>query len=250
MSAVEHRTSPSRTTLRYVALAGFAAVLIGATLIARGPDDTQIPPLETATVTFSDGHSAHVQMREVTVAQWQDCYRAKGCALNLSGNVRDTDYPATGLSYPDAAQYIDWLNTQSGLHWRLPTAAEWQELAIEVMPEKPDPIFTDPALTWASTYLTEANRTSRALRPSGAFSATSAGIEDLDGNVWEWTQDCYAGASGQGESIDPARCPAFIMGGEHEAVMSYLIRDPARGGCAVGTPPAHLGMRLVADQSE
>ena len=129
----------------------------------------------------------------------------------------------------------------------LPKAIEWQDLAAEVMPETPDPIFTDPSLTWASAYLTTANQTSRALRPSGAFNVTSAGIEDLDGNVWEWTQDCYAGASAQGKSIAPDRCPAFIIGGEHEAVMSYLVRDPARGGCAVGAPPAHLGMRLVSD---
>jgi hypothetical protein len=47
--------------------------------------------------------------------------------------------------------------------------------------------------------------------------------------------------------MDPSRCPAFFVGGEHVAAMSYLERDPARGGCAVGTPPAHLGMRLVAD---
>ena len=249
MTAVKHRPSTSRTSLRYAALAGFAAALIGAALFLRGPDVTQTPPLETATVTFSDGHTARVQLREVTVAQWQDCHRAKGCALDLSVNIKDTDYPATGLSYPDTIQYISWLNAQSDIQWRLPTAAEWQELAHEVMPEKPDPIFTDPSLTWASTYLTETNQTSRKLRPSGAFSATAAGIEDLDGNVWEWTQDCYAGASGQGESIEPTRCPAFIMGGEHEAVMAYLVRDPARGGCAVGSPPAHLGVRLIADQA-
>lgn len=40
---------------------------------------------------------------------------------------------------------------------------------------------------------------------------------------------------------------AFFVAGEHIAVIPYLVRDPARGGCAVGTPPAHLGMRLVSD---
>jgi hypothetical protein len=49
--------------------------------------------------------------------------------------------------------------------------------------------------------------------------------------------------------MSPDRCPAFYVGGEHIAVMSYLVRDPARGGCAVGTPPAHLGMRLVSDHA-
>jgi hypothetical protein len=32
------------------------------------------------------------------------------------------------------------------------------------------------------------------------------------------------------------------------AVIPFLVRDPARGGCAVGAPPAHLGFRLVTDK--
>ena len=51
----------------------------------------------------------------------------------------------------------------------------------------------------------------------------------------------------QPKSVPAAYCAAYWAGGEHLSAMSYLIRDPARGGCAVGTPPAHLGMRLVTD---
>ncbi|MEC8042421.1 MAG: formylglycine-generating enzyme family protein, partial [Pseudomonadota bacterium] len=35
----------------------------------------------------------------------------------------------------------------------------------------------------------------------------------------------------------------------HVAAIPYLVRDPARGGCAVGSPPAHLGMRLISDEA-
>ncbi|MEO0864526.1 MAG: SUMF1/EgtB/PvdO family nonheme iron enzyme [Pseudomonadota bacterium] len=117
-------------------------------------------------------------------------------------------------------------------------------MAEPVLPDEPDPIFTDPSLTWASAYLIEGNAP-RALKPQGSFSTSPQGVADLDGSVWEWTQDCYAGSAG---TADPTRCPAFFVGGEHIAAMSYLVRDPARGGCAVGTPPAHLGMRLVSDE--
>ena len=48
-----------------------------------------------------------------------------------------------------------------------------------------------------------------------------------------------------GVSIALAYCPAYFVGGEHIAAVPYLVRNPARGGCAVGVPPAHLGMRLV-----
>ena len=118
-------------------------------------------------------------------------------------------------------------------------------MAEAVLPEAPDPLFTDPSLTWASSYLIE-GRTTRALKPQGSFSTSPEGVFDLDGSVWEWTMDCYYGVANK---ADPNRCPAFFVGGEHIAAMSYLVRDPARGGCAVGTPPAHLGVRLVSDEA-
>lgn len=244
------RTVPiSKKTVSSVSfVTALVLALIGAAHYMRGPDFTSSTnDSQIASFQLTDGRILNVQTREVTVAQWQVCHRAGHCTLELSSGDQTTDYPATGLSFPDAMEYVSWLNSKNRGTWRLPTSAEWYELAAEVLPEKPEPIFTDPSLTWASTYLTNEDRVGRALRPSGAFSQTSAGIEDLNGNVWEWTQDCYAGASSQGQAMSIDRCPAFIMGGEHEAVMSYLIRDPARGGCAVGAPPAHLGVRLVSD---
>jgi formylglycine-generating enzyme required for sulfatase activity len=108
-------------------------------------------------------------------------------------------------------------------------------MAAEVLPHTPDPIFTDPDLRWAFAYLTSP-QTKRTLRPIGSFETTSQGIVDLNGSVWEWTQDCYRGeADGQVLS-------------DHYPAMSFLVRDPARGGCAVRSPPAHLGMRLVSDR--
>ena len=230
---------------------GLALILstIGAVQYLHGPDLVAGPASRVVFVTLNDGRKLHVQTREVTVAQWQACHDAGQCSLDLSGAVKSVDYPATGLSFVDAMEYQRWLNASQTGQWRLPTSAEWHELAAEVLPEKPDPMFTDPSLTWPSTYLTDAKRTGRSLQPSGAFTLTSQGIEDLNGNVWEWTKDCYAGASGQGETTAIDKCPAYVMGGEHEAVMSYLVRDPARGGCAVGAPPAHLGIRFVSDAS-
>jgi hypothetical protein len=33
------------------------------------------------------------------------------------------------------------------------------------------------------------------------------------------------------------------------SVISLFSRDPAQGGCAVGAPTAHLGLRLVTDRA-
>jgi formylglycine-generating enzyme required for sulfatase activity len=199
-------------------------------------------------VILPDGTAFYVQKYEVTVSEWNACHAAGGCAsaLKMSQNQRDIEMPATGLSYADVNEYLVWINTESGLDFRLPTVHEWEHMAAEVMPRTPDPIFTDAELTWASAYLMEP-QTQRTLRPQGSFGTTSHGIVDLNGSVWEWTQDCYAGVAG--DPVSTESCPAYFVGGEHIAAMSFLIRDPARGGCAVGSPPAHLGMRLVSDNA-
>lgn len=233
---------------------GVAGVAVGVTisgaalLMARGPDLHVLPDMVAVPSTTQPVSVLYVQTHEVTVAEWNRCHEEGACALLLHVPAASGDetyqFPATGLNWVDANQYLTWINRKTGHSFRLPTYAEWFALAVTVLPETPDPIFTSPDLTWASAYLLEEDR-SRRLMPSGSFDTTATGIADLDGNVWEWTQDCYAGTSG---ATDQANCPAFIAAGEHEAIIPFLVRDPARGGCAVGAPPAHLGMRLVSDK--
>lgn len=249
MTAAETSKPDWKVSLLLVVLLIAAVVMLGAALIQRGAgyDPALLPEMATTPVTLSTGAKLYVQKYEVSVAEWNTCHDKGACTLRL--RVRpDQDArltPATGLSYVDVGEFLDWINAATGMTFRLPTVAEWTEMAASVLPEEADPIFTDPSLTWASTYLTE-GLTPRALKPQGSFSTSPEGVADLDGSVWEWTQECFSGASGES---DPARCPAFYVGGEHVAAMSYLIRDPARGGCAVGSPPAHLGMRLVTEKA-
>jgi formylglycine-generating enzyme required for sulfatase activity len=222
------------------------AFVIGALLQSLGPDHFDTTQMAERPVIMPDGTPLFVQKYEVSIAEWNACHDAGFCTLLLRapGNHTEEEMPATGLSYIDVTEYLSWINDISRDTFRLPTLSEWEYLAAEVLPETPDPIFTDPELTWASAYLLEP-QTKRTLRPRGSFDTTSQGIVDLNGSVWEWTMDCYAGTAGG--HITPDRCPAFFVGGEHVAAISFLVRDPARGGCAVGTPPAHLGMRLVID---
>ncbi|UYV36502.1 formylglycine-generating enzyme family protein [Rhodobacteraceae bacterium D3-12] len=248
MTTTETHMPIAKLSLRLVALTVSVVALVGAALYWRGtePDLSLLPQMAERPVTLPSGAQLHVQKYEVTIAQWNICHDQGACMLELRARP-DQDAsvtPATGLSYVDVSEYLHWINAQTGKNFRLPTAVEWGEFAKPVLPEHADPIFTDPSMTWASAYLTEGNAP-RALKPQGSFSVSPEGIADLDGSVWEWTQECYAGAA---SGIDPDRCPAYFVGGEHVAAMSFLIRDPARGGCAVGTPPAHLGMRLVSDE--
>lgn len=245
---VAHSPSPrSRMSLHFVPLGLLAAVAVWGVLDRHAPEPAIRPVMADQPIVLPDGASLYVQRHEVTVAEWNTCHAQGACTVDVRARP-DQDpaiTPATGVSYVDVQEYLRWINSETDHDFRLPTAKEWALMAAAVLPDDPDPLFSDPSLTWASSYLTE-GLAPRALKPQGSFSTSPEGIADLDGSVWEWTQDCYAGVA---DGIDPARCPAFFVGGEHVAAMSFLVRDPARGGCAVGTPPAHLGLRLVTDDA-
>ncbi|SFI52385.1 formylglycine-generating enzyme family protein [Jannaschia pohangensis] len=229
---------PTRTILG--AILGLAAALgIGVALTWRGPD--RLPRPDMVAVSFTG--PLWVQRHEVTVADWNRCAKAGACdrALNAPRGMDAVSTPATGVNHPEAMQYVEWISARTHHPYLLPDMAEWSAMARDVVRFGADPIFDQPELDWASAYLLDA-RKSRALMPSGAFSVSPEGVADLDGSVWEWTRDCHAGTAGPA-SLD--RCSAYVVGGAHFAVMAWLERDPARGGCAVGTPPAHLGLRLV-----
>lgn len=195
---------------------------------------------QMAPVTLADGTVLHVSRHEVTVASWRQCFAEGGCSHMPVGDKTDGQLPVTGVNWFDVNEYLNWANGRVGDGLRLPTVAEWRFAARSFAREKPAPLFTDPRLAWAAAYGQEASQ-SGPPKVVGSFTTTSEGISDLDGNVWEWTANCAK------PGFDGGQCPAYVTAGEHEAIVSIFVRNPAAGGCATGTPPAHLGFRLVAD---
>ena len=194
-------------------------------------------------VKMADGHRLHVSQNEVTAAHWARCVKEKGCANSPKTLVVTAPQPVTGVNWFDVNGYLHWANAKSGGGLRLPTKDEWRWLNRSLVKPKPPPLFTDPRLAWAAEYGQEKSPDGP-VRRSGAFTTTPDGISDLDGNVWEWTMSCAApGFEGKQASY----CPAYVVEGEHEALIPVFERNPAAGGCATGTPPTYLGFRLVAD---
>jgi formylglycine-generating enzyme required for sulfatase activity len=196
-------------------------------------------------LTESDGRVLLVSRYEVTVASWRQCYQKGGCRHMPESPAGSDDVPITGVNYIDVGEYLEWANAGSNHVLRLPTIAEWRVINPTPVNKKRPPRFTDPRLAWAANYGQEKSP-SGPPRPIGSYSTTPSGIADLDGNVWEWTASCFRSGF---ESATENRCPAFVAAGEHEAVVSLFVRDPASGGCSLGTPPTHLGFRLVSDRS-
>ena len=230
-------------------LRGAVAILIGAAVLSWSglPRDSSIrEQMLPVHMGNTEGRVLFVSRFEVTAESWAQCFRDKVCSHMPSTASRNAakPMPVTGVNWFDVNEYLIWVNKRSGGGLRLPTLDEWREINHSAMKPKPVPLFTDPRLAWAASYGQEESP-GGPVRPVGSFSKTPEGISDLDGNVWEWTATCYKTGFG-GKDVD--MCPAFFVMGAHEAVISVFERNPAAGGCATGTPPTYLGLRLVADR--
>lgn len=218
-----------------------AAVGAAAAALSHNIQPALPPPFEMVSLVMSNGRQLDAGRDEITWALWKQCHDTGACENLPPAPPNDgRNYPATRINGQDVEQFLSWINAKTGDEWRLPTLTEWREMSQTLPKPESKKRFTDPRLSWAADYGTVKPQP-RKLQPSGSFGALANGLRDVGGNVWEWTASCV--------NPDPGAymCPAYFVGGEHEAEIPIFLRDPITGGCATGSPPANLGFRLVRD---
>jgi formylglycine-generating enzyme required for sulfatase activity len=194
---------------------------------------------------------------QVTEQQYGQCVADHACEqlehpIDPRGNR-----PVTGVSFLDAGRYSAWLSQKTGYVWRLPADREWAALAGSKYVDDGigrNQSAAGPAQRWLNQYEAEsagAGVPDPMIHVSGFFGSNEYGLADLSGNVWEWTSTCYTRStlSESGSVISAIdNCGVRVAEGGHRAYMTAFIRDAKSGGCSVGAPPDHLGMRLVREE--
>lgn len=110
--------------------------------------------------------------------------------------------PVVQISWEDAAAYAQWLATQTGAAYRLPSEAEWEYAARA---------GTGTIYSWGDEVGDQLANCSGCgspwdganPAPVGSFNANPWGLHDMHGNLWEWVQDCQSD-SYQGAPKDAA----------------------------------------------
>lgn len=198
-----------------------------------------------------------IMNRQVTAGEYARCADDGRCPRIPYASAM-ADRPMVGVSWRDATAYAEWMTNKTGVLHRLPTDEEWVFAAGEKASDEALPLIdpADPAQAWIARYETEANRARPGAldpQPVGTFGRNANGLDDIGGNVWEWTNTCFlrmtlelAGVA----QVTNTNCGVRVVQGAHRTYMTDFIRDPRTGGCAAGVPPANLGFRLVVEDRD
>jgi formylglycine-generating enzyme required for sulfatase activity len=254
--------SPVALTMAPVASVGDRNVDAGITEIAARPFQYRVAgdfsrdgkPLEAPLRNARLAGQLKIMASQVTSREYARCVNDGGCP-RIANTSAMLDRPVVGVSWRDATAYAEWMTNRTGVLHRLPTDEEWVFAAGEKARDEALPAIDpgDPAQAWIARYEAEANRArpdALVPQPIGTFGRNQNGLNDIGGNVWEWTNSCFlrmtlepTGAA----QVTNTNCGVRVVQGAHRTYMTDFIRDPRTGGCAAGVPPANLGFRLVIE---
>ncbi|MEY4483812.1 MAG: hypothetical protein RL693_1264, partial [Verrucomicrobiota bacterium] len=167
------------------------------------------------------------------------------------------DHPAVNVNFQDAGAFCEWLTKReraSGTlnekqSYRLPTNAEWDlasGVELQTDATKKDPVVSFPggkewppsprAGNFNSQELDGTDDGFANTAPVGRFQTGGKGLDDLAGNVWEWTQDETA-KSGDGT----------LRGGSWQYFNKESLRSDYRYVVPSKLRRSSIGFRCVFD---
>jgi formylglycine-generating enzyme required for sulfatase activity len=190
-------------------------------------------------------------------------YRAENNWGN-PGFEQTGSHPVTCTSWNDAKAYAAWLSAKTGHHYRLPSASEW-EYAARAGGAAAQPWSAESSDACANANVADQSAAHRypgwtvfacndgyaQTAPVGSFKANSFGLNDMLGNVFQWTEDCwnadYKGAPIGGAARTDGNCAEReLRGGSWFSSPNY-VRANYRNHFGVDYRTSTVGIRLARD---
>jgi formylglycine-generating enzyme required for sulfatase activity len=182
----------------------------------------------------------------------------------MPGYAQQGNHPAVCVSWTDAQAYVDWLTRITGKSYRLPSEAEYEYAARAGSAAR---FGSSDDAAQLCRFANGADQSAKAAglpddadymactdgypytAPVGSFAANAFGLNDLIGNVWEWTADCFADDYGTAPSDSAARnqagCPARAVRGGDWFSTASLLRPAVRATAKPDSRYDDIGFRVV-----
>ena len=150
------------------------------------------------------------------------------------------------MSWNDAQDFARRLSQKTGKQYRLPSEAEWEYAARAGSSTKWS--FGDNESQLGEHAWFTSNSQNKT-HPAAQKRPNAFGLYDMNGNVWEWTQDCwnanYSGAPANGSARESGDCGSRVLRGGSWSDFPTYLRSASRIG---GTPVNRnfgVGFRLA-----
>ena len=131
-------------------------------------------------VTLSD---YHIGKYEVTQEEWE------AVMGNNPSEFKGANKPVERVSWNDCQEFIKKLNLLTGLQFRLPTEAEWENAARGGNKSRGYKYSGSNTIGDVAWYWYNSSETTHQV---GTKRPNELGIYDMSGNVWEWCSDWYS----------------------------------------------------------
>jgi len=178
-------------------------------------------PTEGPQHSVTMAHDYAVSAYAVTFDEWDACAQEGGC----KGYTPSDEHwgrgkrPVVNVSWEDAQSYIAWLSAKTGHRYRLLSEAEW-EYAQRAGTATPYPTGNTISVNQANFMDPAAQNPGpegRMPMPVGSFPPNAFGLFDMEGNVWQWVEDCwhdsYKGAPVDGSAWLRGDCQRRVVRG-------------------------------------
>jgi formylglycine-generating enzyme len=163
------------------------------------------------------------------------------------------DHPVTQVSWHDAVNFC------AAQGKRLPSEVEWEHAARTGHEGEVSYAFGEELLkegdylanVWTGVFpvLNDATDGYPVTSPVGIFGVSPAGLTDMAGNVWEWTDDWYGSYAGRaGQSDSPTQGVSKVQRGGSflcEASVCHGYRVSARSHSTPDSALMHVGFRCA-----
>jgi formylglycine-generating enzyme required for sulfatase activity len=186
----------------------------------------------------------------------------QGEARLLTGETSTDDRPVERVNWDDAIEFCNRLSQRTGRRYSLPSEAQW-EYACRAGTSTPfhfGETMTPELANYRGTY-SYANGPKGEYReqttPVGMFPANAWGLQDMHGNVWEWSLDhwhgTYEGApvdgsawlDEEGPSAEQEREKTRLLRGGSWYFNPSSCRSAYRGRLRPGDAGLSVGFRVV-----
>ncbi len=195
-----------------------------------------------------------IAQTEVTFRQYAVFAKATNRNLPSDNGWGRGNRPVINVSWHDAKAYAAWLSQKTGKKYRLPSEAEW-EYAARAGSRKPYSTglcVTSRQANFDGDYayrgcLKGSNRGKTVTVKS--YPANKFKIYDMQGNVAEWTGDCWSsshrGAPQSGRVRTDGRCSKRVIKGGAWNSIPRDVRSASRGAKSTGSRKSTIGFRVV-----